>query len=104
MSSSSPSAASHNNNTSAGEENELITLRKQSNEMSELLFEKQKQLESLQSEKQTWSMRLERAREEYMDSADVLANVPSSAKRRINAMDIESGRMFASSDAEIVPM
>ena len=104
MSSSSPSAASHNNNTSAGEENELITLRKQSNEMSELLFEKQKQLESLQSEKQTWSMRLERAREEYMDSADVLANVPSSAKRRIHAMDIESGRMFASSDAEIVPM
>ena len=72
--------------------------------MTKLLYEKQRQLESLQGEKQTWSMRLERAKEEFMNSADVSANASSSAKRRANAIDIENGRNFASSDADIVPM
>jgi hypothetical protein len=86
------------------DQNELASLRKRSEEMTKLLYEKQRQLESLQGEKQTWSMRLERAKEEFMNSADVSANASSSAKRRANAMDIESGRNFASADTDIVPM
>jgi hypothetical protein len=86
------------------DQNELASLRKRSEEMTKLLYEKQRQLESLQGEKQTWSMRLERAKEEFMNSADVSTNASSSAKRRANAMDIESGRNFASADADIVPM
>ncbi|CAL6339370.1 unnamed protein product [Bathycoccus prasinos] len=86
------------------DQNELASLRKRSEEMTKLLYEKQRQLESLQGEKQTWSMRLERAKEEFMNSADVSANASSSAKRRANAMDIESGRNFASAEADIVPM
>ena len=86
------------------DQNELASLRKRSEEMTKLLYEKQRQLESLQGEKQTWSMRLERAKEEFMNSADVSANASSSAKRRANALDIESGRNFASADADIVPM
>jgi chromosome segregation ATPase len=50
--------------------NELESLRKRSEEMTKLLYEKQRQLESLQGEKQTWSMRLERAKEEVMNSAE----------------------------------
>ena len=49
--------------------------------MTKLLYEKQRQLESLQGEKQTWSMRLERAKEEFIDSAEVSANASSSAKK-----------------------
>jgi hypothetical protein len=86
------------------DQNELASLRKRSEEMTKLLYEKQRQLESLQGEKQTWSMRLERAKEGFMNSADVSANTSSSAKRRANAMDIESGRNFASAEADIVPM
>jgi len=86
------------------DQNELASLRKRSEEMTKLLYEKQRQLESLQGEKQTWSMRLERAKEGFMNSADVSANTSSSAKRRANAMDIESGRNFASAEADMVPM
>jgi hypothetical protein len=84
--------------------NELESLRKRSEEMTKLLYEKQRQLESLQGEKQTWSMRLERAKEEVMNSADVSMIASSSVKRRANAMDIETGRNFASADVDIVPM
>ena len=94
----------NNDGLAPEDQNELASLRKRSEEMTKLLYEKQRQLESLQGEKQTWSMRLERAKEEFMNSADVSANASSSAKRRANAMDIESGRNFASADADIVPM
>ena len=86
------------------DQNELESLRKRSEEMTKLLYEKQRQLESLQGEKQTWSMRLERAKEEVMNSADVSMIASSSVKRRANAMDIETGRNFASADVDIVPM
>ena len=107
VSSSGSSGTSNKENTngpSQEDQNELTALRKQSEEMTKLLYEKQRQLESLQGEKQTWSMRLERAKEEFMNSAEVSANASSSAKRRANAIDIENGRNFASSDADIVPM
>ena len=94
----------NNDGLAPEDQNELASLRKRSEEMTKLLYEKQRQLESLQGEKQTWSMRLERAKEEFMNSADVSTNASSSAKRRANAMDIESGRNFASADADIVPM
>jgi len=94
----------NNDGLTPEDQNELASLRKRSEEMTKLLYEKQRQLESLQGEKQTWSMRLERAKEEFMNSADVSANASSAAKRRANAMDIESGRNFASADADIVPM
>jgi hypothetical protein len=86
------------------DQNELESLRKRCEEMTKLLYEKQRQLESLQEEKQTWSMRLERAKEDVMNSADVSMNASSSVKRRANAMDIETGRNFASADVDIVPM
>ena len=107
VSSSGSSGTSNKENTngpSQEDQNELTALRKQSEEMTKLLYEKQRQLESLQGEKQTWSMRLERAKEEFMNSAEVSANASSSAKRRANAIDIENGRNFASADADIVPM
>ena len=107
VSSSGSSGTSNKENTngpSQEDQNELTALRKQSEEMTKLLYEKQRQLESLQGEKQTWSMRLERAKEEFMNSAEVSTNASSSAKRRANAIDIENGRNFASADADIVPM
>ena len=72
VSSSGSSGTSNKENTngpSQEDQNELTALRKQSEEMTKLLYEKQRQLESLQGEKQTWSMRLERAKEEFMNSA-----------------------------------
>ena len=53
--------------------------------MTKLLYEKQRQLESLQGEKQTWSMRLERAKEEFMNSADV--NSMSSSHKMTSKRD-----------------